>query len=602
LRDNSITRQNFWGTPAPIWQCASCGHYDVIDTVAELEEKSKKKIVELHKPWIDRHEIACKCGQKMLRIPDVLDVWVDAGTASWNCLGYPQRKELFEKLYPADFIVEGKDQIRGWFNLLMVAGIIAFDKQSFKNVYMHGYIQDASGRKMSKSLGNYIEPKEVVDIVGADAFRMYAIGGSNPGLDFNYNPEDAKQKYKSLLILWNLHNFVLDLAQTLGKNPADFDPKVMESLFAEEERYMVSKLHSTIAAVTEKYDKYLLNEIPALVENLFLELSRTYVQLVRDKAAVGTENDKEVVLYTLYHVLTETLKLIAPLAPFMSEQIWQGFRAAFKLPEESVHLCAWPKADAKKIDAAVEQQMDVAGRVIEAALAAREKAKLSLRWPISILHVVSENADVLKAVKAMDAVIKTQVNTKTINASKAVAEVKEVVKPNPGTLGKAFGKKAPQLIEKIAAMGAASILGAIAKDKKFTVTLDAESVDLNETHIVVARDVPKRLVPTNFRDGRAYIDTTRTPELDAEGYAREIMRRVQALRKDAGLDKRDQITLLLQLDRQFAALLQPWERQIAEKVGAKALKLTDQAPAKKLPHTSAEQVKDKSFVIWFEKA
>jgi isoleucyl-tRNA synthetase len=603
LRDNSITKQNYWGTPVPIWRCAGCGQYEVISTIRELEEKSGKKAIEFHRPWIDRHEIPCQCGQRKQRIPDILDVWVDAGTVSWNCLDYPHRKDLFEKLFPADFILEGKDQIRGWFNLLMIAGILALDKQSFKNVYMHGFIQDALGRKMSKSLGNYIEPGEVVDTVGADAFRFYSIGSTNPGLDFNYNPEDAKLKFKNLIILWNLHKYLLELAGQLGKNPADMDPKIMESLFSAEERYIMSKLNSTIAAVTERAEHYLLNEIPGLVEELFLELSRTYVQLVRDKASVGSDNDKEVVLYTLHHALLEALKLFAPVAPFISEQMYQNLKAAFKLPEESVHLCSWPVADARKINAELEQQMLIAGKVIEAALAAREKAKLSLRWPVKCIHVVSGNDAVLKAVGGLKDIIKTQVNAKDVQERKAFADIKEAVKANQGTLGKSFGKTAPQIIAKLAEESPQSILASLARDKKVALKLaTGEKVELNAEHIIVEREVPKHLVAMDFRDGMVYLDTTRTDQLDAEGYAREIMRRIQAMRKEAGLDKRDQIVLLLQVDKPFAAMLQPWESAIKDKVGARAVKLSDQPPARKHQHMSEEKVKDKKFAIMFDKA
>ncbi len=535
LRDNSITKQNFWGTPAPIWKC-SCGKYDVIATVDELEKKSGKKIVELHKPWIDRHEIPCACGQKMQRVPDVLDVWVDAGTASWNCLDYPRRKDHFERLFPADFIVEGKDQIRGWFNLLMVAGILALDRQSFLNVYMHGYIQDAQGRKMSKSLGNYIEPKEVVDKYGADAFRFYVIGGANPGLDLNYNHEDVKLKYKNLIILWNLHNYVLELASQTGRNPADFDPAVIESLFSAEEKYILSKLNSTIASVTEKFDGYLLNEVPALVEGLFLELSRIYVQLVRDKAAVGSENEKEVVLYALYRVLLDALKLFAPVAPFVSEQAYQDLKSAFKLPEESIHLCAWPLPDKKHIDAALERQMEVVGKIIEKALSLREKKKLSVRWPVKSITIGSEEETVQEAVKNLKEIIKTQVNAK---------EVHILHKPQ--------------------------------KEDDDDVI---KSVD----------------------GGTILIDWSRTPELEAEGFARELMRRVQALRKNAKLEKRDHISLTLKAEAEFVASLRPWEAAIREKVGAKQFKITDQALARKHEHSSDEEIKGKKFTIAFDKA
>ncbi|MEM4239823.1 MAG: isoleucine--tRNA ligase [Candidatus Woesearchaeota archaeon] len=602
LRDNSITKQNYWGTPVPIWKCPGCGDYEVISTVEELEEKSKKKIVELHRPWIDRHEIPCKCGQKKRRIPDIMDVWVDAGTVSWNCLDYPGRKDLFDSLFPAEFILEGKDQIRGWFNLLMVAGVLAFGKQSYKNVYMHGYIQDALGRKMSKSLGNYIEPAEVVDKYGADTFRFYTIGAANPGLDLNYNHEDAKLKYKNLIILWNIHNFLIDLAKTIGKNPADLDPKVMETLFSDEERYIMSKLNSTISETTEKFENYHINEVPCLIEDLFLALSRTYVQLVRDKAAVGSENDKEVVLYTLYSCLLETMKLFAPVAPFITEQMYQNLKKEFKLPEESVHLFSWPAADKKKINKDIEAGMQSAGKIIEAALAAREKAKLSLRWPVKCIFVVSANEELLKQARVLDSIIKTQTNAKDIISGKEFAQVKEVVKANQGTIGKTFGHKAPQIIAKIAQESDQSILKSLAKDKKVTLNIGNEKVELGAEHFMIERQVPKHIAAVEAKDFVIYLDTTRTEQLEAEGFAREIMRHVQSLRKEAGLDKRDQITLAIQADSQLVSMLQPWAEAIKEKVGAKQLKLTDQPLARKHAHSSQPKVKDRKFTIAFDRA
>ncbi|MEM2916178.1 MAG: isoleucine--tRNA ligase [Candidatus Woesearchaeota archaeon] len=602
LRDNSITKQNYWGTPMPIWKCASCGDYDVISTVAELEEKSRKKIVELHRPWIDRHEMPCKCGGKKQRIPDILDVWVDAGTVSWNCLDYPHRKDLFEQLFPAEFILEGKDQVRGWFNLLMVAGVLALGRQSYKNVYMHGFVQDALGRKMSKSLGNYIEPKEVIDKYGADTFRFYAIGGANPAIDLNYNHEDAKLKYKNLIILWNIHNYLIDLARTIGKNPADLDPKVMETLFSLEEHYIVSKLHSTINAVTERMEGYLINEVPALVEELFLELSRTYVQLVREKAAVGSDNDKEVVLFTLYHVLLETMKLFAIVAPFITEQMYQNIRKEFKLPEESIHLFQWPVADKKKVNKELELAMQTAGRVIEASLAAREKARLSLRWPVKGIFVVSANDELLKQVRMLESVIKTQTNAKEIISGKEFAQVKELVKANHGAIGKTFGHRAPQVIAKIAQESDQSIIKALAKDKKVTLNLGNEKVELGAEHFIIERQVPKHIVAVEGKEFVVYLDTTRNLQLEAEGYAREIMRRVQALRKEAGLDKRDQIVCLLEMDKDFIKMLEPWLDAIKEKVGARTLKLSDQPPARKHAHSSSEKVREKKFSVHFDKA
>jgi len=339
LRDNSITRQRYWGCPAPIWKCDKCDKYEVIGSVKELEQKSKQKAPDdLHIPYIDKIKLPCSCSGTMHRIEDILDVWVDAGTTSWTCLDYPQKEDLFKKLWPADFILEGKDQIRGWFNLLFVASMVSMNKPSYKAVYMHGFVNDAKGRKMSKSVGNYILPEEVINKYGSDTLRYYAIGGANPGVDLNYNFDDMKLKHRNLMVLWNIHKFLIDLSKELKKNPAKLDDTIMQDIFSLEEKYIISKLNSTIENVTDLFNNYQLNEVPLAVEGLFLELSRTYIQLVRDKAAIGEKNEKEVVLYTVYKVLMECIKLLAPVTPFITEAIYQNFRQEFNLKQESLHL------------------------------------------------------------------------------------------------------------------------------------------------------------------------------------------------------------------------------------------------------------------------
>ncbi|MEK6868663.1 MAG: class I tRNA ligase family protein, partial [Nanoarchaeota archaeon] len=292
LRDNSISKQRYWGTPVPIWRNAeNPDDYIVIGSIKELEELSGKKVEEPHIPWIDEIEIK-KDGKTYKRVPDVLDVWVDAGTVSWNSLDFPHNEDNLKKFFPADFILEGKDQIRGWFNLLHVASMLSMGKRSFDAAYMHGFINDAMGRKMSKSLGNYILPEEVISKYGSDTLRCYMISGANPGLDLNYNFDDMKVKYRNLTVLWNLHNYIIDLAKNSDTNPAEL--KIRKDRFSLEENYIFSKLNSTIRKATKTFDEYKLNEIPTLVEDLFLKLSRTYIQLTRDKSS---GEDKKVVLY-----------------------------------------------------------------------------------------------------------------------------------------------------------------------------------------------------------------------------------------------------------------------------------------------------------------
>ncbi len=513
LRDNSITKQRYWGTPLPIWRCDKCKNYTVIGSIKELEKKSGKKLKEPHIPLVDELTIKCKCGSEQKRIPDTLDVWVDAGTASWNCLDYPSKKELFNKLFPADFILEGKDQIRGWFNLLMVASMVAMKKISFKAVYMHGFIQDALGRKMSKSLGNQISPEEIIGKYGADVLRYYMIGAANPAVDLNYNFEDMKVKHRNLIVLNNLASYLINYAGSEKINPSKLKIKERDL----EEMYILSKLHSSIKKQTELFNGYLLNETPLVAEELFLELSRVYVQLIRDKLSVGSERDKKLVLFTLYNSLLENLKIFSPVAPFITESIYQRLRKEFKLKEESIHLFDWPKFDKKKIDTKLEEQVWVIKRVIQDILAERERAGIGVRWPLQDVTILTKDTKIKTSVNKLKKIILKQVNIKElkVDSSKNISSKFEIV-----------------------------------------------------------------------------LNTQLTKELEEEGFSREIIRRIQDLRKKANLKKEDKIRLVINSDYDLAK----FKGDIVEKVGAKKLEFN-----KEVSYENADEViiKKEKFKILF---
>ncbi|MBI2657561.1 isoleucine--tRNA ligase [Candidatus Woesearchaeota archaeon] len=597
LRDNGITRQRYWGTPLPVWKCRQCKDFAVIGSVDELKKLAGRVPDDLHKPWIDEVKIKCGCGSLKERIPDVLDVWIDAGSASWNCLDFPRRKDLFEKLYPADFILEGIDQIRGWFNLLFVASMVAMGNESFKSVYMHGFINDAQGRKMSKSLGNYILPQEVIMEYGADTLRYYMIGGTSPGVDINYNFDDMKVKHKNLTVLWNLHKYAIEMAKNLKENPSDLKAHELDA----EEKFILSKLNSAVKKATETFSDYRLSEVPWIVEELFLELSRTYIQLTRDKASMGSDEEKKTVLYAVFNVLLGTLKLFAPIAPFVTETMYQNLRREFRLKEESVHLLGWPAHDDNLIDAGLESSMQSVSEIVQAALAVREKMQLGIRWPLKEIIVATKDTNAIEAVKRLRDIIKKQVNAKEVSILESLPNVKVRIKADYSKLGPEFGDKAPKIIAQLAIDSPETVLKQMQEKGKYSCKIDGKIVEVTKEHLIIAREVPVPYEEGVSKHGLVYLNREMTEELEAEGFAREVMRRVQALRKKAGLQKSDSISLFIKTDSELKEMLKEWNLAIKEKVGAGQFRISEMEPSKKHSFVSNEKVKGKEFEIGFDK-
>ncbi len=579
LKDNSITKQRYWGTAVPIWVCenSKCNKYEVIGSIKELESKALHRLPpNLHKPWVDTIKLKCTCGHEMSRIPDVLDVWIDAGTASWNCLDYPQQTELYNKYFPADFIIEGKDQIRGWFNLLMVASTLAFDKVPFKNVSMHGFITDVEGEKMSKSLGNIISPTEVISKFGADTLRYYAID-ITIGDDMSFSWDQISLKSKNLLILWNLHNFLIEFKENNGLK------LVTNPVLSDEERYMLSRLNSTVKKLTAELDAYHLDAAPHLLEDLYMDLSRVYIQLIRDKSVAGSDDEKEAILYTLFHTLFETIKMFSIVCPFITEKIYLDLKEHFDLSEESIHSFSWPVANEKMIDVNLEKGMDDVLSVVQAALSCRDKLNLGVRWPLSEL-VVDTKLDISE----LSSLIMKQVNVKKVNFTSM--DVPMNVKPNFKTLGKDFGQKTHHvvaMIEEHAVM--------IAEHIKANKPYVNDGFEITTNHVVLEKICPADYVMADFKSGTVYLNKVSSLELELEGYAREVMRRVQQLRKDSGLSKKDVIELYV--DTELS--IDNYSDLIAEKVGAS--KVIFGHNDFKFDATVSEKIKGKEVKIGFNK-
>lgn len=399
LKDNSVTRQRYWGTPFPVWKCDSCGDYIVVGSIKELKKLAGKIPEDLHRPWIDNVKIKCKCGKNKKRVPDIIDVWVDAGVASWNCLNFPQSEKELKKFWPADLVLEGTEHTRLWFYMLHLVSNIAFNENCFKTMYTHGMLRDYQGVKMSKSLGNILAPHEVLDKYGVDTMRLYCINNT-AGEDMNFSWEEIKLKYRELNVLLNVTNYLINYADTLNKKiPADL--KI-------EDKWILSKLNSTIKDTTKLFDDYQLDKGPKKVESLFLDLSRNYIQFTRDRT-----NDKEV-FEIIFEVLLNSLKMLSVTCPYITEHLYQKLREKYNLKEESIHMCGWPKANEKLINKKLEEDFEDALFILEKGFAERDKAKIGLKWPLAKAFVDYDKElgqDLLK-------IIARQLNVKEISLKK----------------------------------------------------------------------------------------------------------------------------------------------------------------------------------------
>ena len=509
LKDNSITRQRFWGAPVPIWEC-SCGNIEVIGSLEELKEKATTKVPDdIHKPWIDSVVLKCDtCAGEMRRVPDVIDVWIDAGTLSWNCLYYPKRTDLFKELFPADFILEATEQVKLWFSMLQICSMVALRKPCYKSVYMHGMILDYQGMKMSKSLGNVISPYEVIDKFGADILRYYMCEVP-AGENISFNWENVKTKQRNLTVLWNISNYIIDLA---GKE----NPEKLKVKLNLEEKYILSRLNSTIKKATELLESYKLDEVITELERSYLEISRAYIQMTREK--VIDEEGKKIVLYTTYKCMNELLKMFSIVCPFITEAIYQNLKEKFKLKEESIHLSSWPKADEKEIDEKLEKEMQIMQDVLTVALAEREKVQIGLKWPLASAE------------------------------ARAKGEIR---------------KELIELLEKQANIKKINLMAG-----------DVADVNLN---------------------------TEMTKELLAEGYMREIARKIQAARKNAGLKKENKIDLTIAADPELTEMLKSQEKMLKERVNASNLIFAkSEKELKGCKTTAEEKIRDKILKIGFD--
>ena len=543
-RDWCISRQRYWGIPLPIWSCPACGHLEVIGTAAELEERAGRKIDDLHRPEVDSILLDCPCGGKMKRSPDVFDVWFDSAVASWATLRFPSQEKDFEEWWPADFITEGHDQTRGWFYSQLGAAMVSFGRAPYKSVLMHGFTLDDQGRKMSKSIGNIVQPEEVVAKFGADILRFYVLGANAPWEDLHFSWESVENTSRMLNIFWNAYRFALPYMVLDGFDAEKADLSRYEKSLRPEDCWILSRINSLIGEVTEEMEAYQLHRIVRSISEFILEdLSRWYIQLVRPRTWIEQDDPDKLAAYaTIYEVLVKLSRVMAPFTPFLSESIYQNLvRGLDRAAAPSVHMCDWPAADAARIDRKLEEGMSLVREISMAASNARQKGGRKLRWPVSeiVISPAKEAVDLGDLV----GVLKGQTNAKKITVLPPGEKPKMDLELSPvhKKIGPVYKGEAKAVVAALQAADPFDIKRQLDSGCEAGLSYGGKEYCINSEMVQIRELPPENLPAAEFSRGLVYVDITLTPELESEGYAREIIRRIQDMRKEMDLKVEDQI-------------------------------------------------------------
>jgi isoleucyl-tRNA synthetase len=584
-RDWCISRQRYWGIPIPIWECRSCGTNRVFGTIREIEEVSGSPLPDPHRPCVDEITIPCTCGGTMRRVEDIFDVWFDSAVASWATLGFPAETKAFDRLWPADFITEGQDQTRGWFYSQLGASTIAFGRCPYRSVLMHGFALDAEGRKMSKSLGNVVTPEEVIASQGVDVLRLYVLSSSAPWDDLKFNWEGVKTVNRSMNIFWNVYRFPLPYMILDGFSPAAgedgaWDPSgvaARRDRMAPEDRWILSRINSCAMEVDIALQERQLHRAARTLLSFILEdLSRWYIQLVRERMWLEGESTEKTDAYeAISYVARRLCGLLAPFTPHITEQMYRNLR----LPgdPESIHMTGWFPGDQTLIDRHLEDEMATVRSFDEAQANARQSGRRKLRWPVAECVVLTSDDAVASAIEDLNTICMDRANSRRVRVLKDSFDRSGWhAEPVMKALGPAFGKKGPLVRELIAAADAASLKAAHDKGETVTLTHDSDTFTIMPGMVTFAEKLPPGIFQAPMRGGTVYVDTTLSPDLEAEGYAREIIRRIQEMRRQLDMRVEDYITaaVVISDDRVAGFVSDLWEEGIGEQVRAAALSIT----------------------------
>ena len=546
--DWNVSRQRYWGIPIPIWVPEDALESDdgtldeemiVIGNREELADRVDQSIdpdeIDLHRPTVDDLTIT-EDGTTYRRIEDVFDVWLDSSVATWATLGYPGETEDFEELWPADLIIEAHDQTRGWFWSQLGMGTAAFGESPYKEVLMHGFANDKNGRKMSKSVGNIVTPEEAIERAGRDPLRAYLLSHDQQGVDLSFDWDGLGSMVGRLNICWNVFRFPLTYMDLDGYDPAD--PDLSEGELTTVDEWVLSRLQNVKQEATEAWDDYRVHDaLNTVLDFITEDVSRFYVKATRERMWDDGDSASKLGAYaTLATVQNEVIRLLAPFTPYMAEQMYQILDGS----TTTVHALDWPEVDADLHKPDLETDMAVLRDVEEAAANARQRGGRKLRWPVSRIVVETDDETVASAVDNLADLLSERVNAREIEIVDEFGELEEFAEPQMGKIGPAFGADAQKVMS--------AVEGAARADVEAGIEVDGETIELDDEMVEYRSEPPEHVTGTDFEGGTVYVDTTLTEDLESEGYARDVIRRIQEMRKQLDLDVESEIRVGLTVD------------------------------------------------------
>ena len=564
IQDWGISRNRYWGTPLPVWEC-ECGHQECIGSRAELAERSgnpEDAKVELHRPYIDAVTFKCPdCGKEMHRVPEVIDCWFDSGAMPFAQHHYPfENKDVFEKQFPAKFISEAVDQTRGWFYSLMAESTLLFNKAPYENVIVLGHVQDENGQKMSKSKGNAVDPFDALETYGADAIRWYFYTSSAPWIPKRFSGKLVQEGQRKFMgTLWNTYAFFVLYANIdqfdATKYTLDYEKlSVMD-------KWLLSKLNSTIKGTDENLANYRIPEAAKVLDEFVDDMSNWYVRRSRDRFwAKGMEQDKINAYMTLYTALVEICKAAAPMIPFMTEEIYQNLvRSINTEAPESIHLCDFPAVNEAWIDKELEKNMDEVLKIVVMGRACRNSANIKNRQPIGNMYVKAPNVLPEYFVE----IIEDELNVKKVNFTEDVsAYTSYTFKPQLRTVGPKYGKFLGQIQKALAELDGNKAMAELKADGVLALPTVSDDVKLSEEDLLITMTQMEGYVTEGDNTVTVVLDTNLTPELVEEGFVRELISKIQTMRKEAGFEVMDKISIYYHADEKVADIFHKYGNDI----------------------------------------